>query len=183
MFNQIHRRGLSTLQIVLIIVAAVVVLSITCAGLLAALALPAIATARNHARGAQSTMHLQQFEFLREDLQLQAASREGAQGQLTIEQLLSSGNITSDMLESPFGPVSDGLGDYWLDPTITPENDAELRIASYDRAMYESASHVAVCFYLEGCQTVPFDEFAELLALPVNAETDFNLPARLSPAQ
>jgi type II secretory pathway pseudopilin PulG len=172
----INRRGLSTLQIVLIVIGVVaVVFLITCVGL-AAILLPAIGKARETAMSMMSSLQLQQIEYARDVYANQYRNSNEPHPAFTLQMLINENYITSDLAQSPRGPVSDGRGDYWVNPILIPTDDAEFRIASYDRAMYEWGYSVAVCYYGEGCEVVMLDEFTSLLALPVNAGTDFDLP-------
>lgn len=171
-----NRRGLSTPQIVLIVICVVVVaFLITCVGL-AAILLPAIGKARETAISMKSALQLQQIEYARDIYANQYRDRSEPRPAFTLQLLINENYITSDLAQSPRGPVSDGRGDFWVNPILIPTDDAEFRIASYDRAMYEWGYSVAVCFYGEGCEVVMFDEFTDLLASPANAGTDFDVP-------
>lgn len=177
-----NRRGLSTLHIVLIIAAVVLLLAITCAGIGMAMALPALAQARQMAQGFMSATQLSQIEMARDVFAARYVDDE-QRPSFTVQQLIDDNFITLDLANSPLGPVSDGRGDFWVNPILVPDDEhgspGEQRIGSYDRAMYESDQRVAVCFYGNQCEVVEFDEFQRLLELPINAGTDFDLPARL----
>jgi hypothetical protein len=83
------------------------------------------------------------------------------------------------ILSSPFGPVSDGRGDYWMN--TTPTNISAIRfpnrqVAFYDRAMYEHACKVAVGFFDGHAAIMDKPDFDALIAVEPNAGIDFDLP-------
>jgi hypothetical protein len=83
------------------------------------------------------------------------------------------------LLNSPYGPVSDGRGDYWMNTTVRRLSDCQFpnrQIAFYDRAMYENAREVAVGFYDGHVETMSTWEFDVMIADEPNAGTDFDLP-------
>lgn len=174
-----NRRGLSTLHIVLIIVGAVLILMVTCAGLLAAVMLPALGKARDAAQSMKSQAQLQGMESVRE---IYAQQHQGSEDppMLTLQMLIDEQYMTYELTLSPHGPVSDGRGDYWFNPVLFHDPaDSEFRIASYDRAMYENHyRQVAYCLYGGECEVVDVEEFQRLMQLPENAGIDFDLPVR-----
>jgi len=176
------RRGLSGLHITLIVIAVVVVVALSCGGLMLGLLLPALAKARDAAMGLQSTAMLSNLEWARDMYIQNHAEHENPPTHVTLQELIDQGYLTGDMRYSPTGNVSDGQGDYWFNPILKPDDEhgspGDQRIASYDRAMYESRHRIAVCFYGIDCELVSYDEFQQILALPINADTDFNLPYR-----
>lgn len=176
------RRGMTTLQIVLIVLGVLAVIVVSCAGLTIALVLPAIGKAREAALGIKSSAQLSQIETSREIYANDYRDSDEPQPQFTLDLLVAEEYITADLTASPRGPVADGGGDYWVNPILMPDDEhgspGELRIASYDRAMYETSSEIAVCYYIEPCELVDVSEFQRLMDLPINAETDFNLPPR-----
>ncbi|MHC4992971.1 MAG: hypothetical protein ACYTGC_18510, partial [Planctomycetota bacterium] len=83
------------------------------------------------------------------------------------------------LLNSPYGPVSDGRGDYWMNATVPRLSACRFpakQIAFYDRAMYESAPKVAVGFYDGHVETMDTWALEALMAEEPNAGTDFDLP-------
>jgi len=95
----------------------------------------------------------------------------------TMQLLIDEQYIGAEAFHSLYGPASDGRGDYWFNPLLVAADDADRRIASYDRAMYEFHTRVAVCFYDEDCLLLDIDEFIHAMSLPANADVDFDLPA------
>jgi hypothetical protein len=87
--------------------------------------------------------------------------------------------IGPGLLNSPFGPVSDGRGDYWMNTTVGRLSQCRFpqkQIAFYDRAMYEHAHEVAVGFYDGHVETLSTWELDVMIADEPNAGTDFDLP-------
>jgi hypothetical protein len=76
---------------------------------------------------------------------------------------------------SPYGPVSDGGGDFWMNTTVR-RLDPDRHIAFYDRAMYENAGEVAVGFSDGHVETMSTWEFDALIAEEPHAGTDFEVP-------
>ena len=87
--------------------------------------------------------------------------------------------IDPGLLHSPWGPASDGRGDYWMSTTVRRLSACrfpERKIAFYDRAMYEHTDEVAVGFYDGHVVIMSTWELDELMADEPNAGTDFDLP-------
>jgi WD40 repeat protein len=90
---------------------------------------------------------------------------------------------------SPFGPVSDGGGDYWIalagQFTTAKGKPMEMynqsrfpdkQIMAYDRASYEKSDRVGVLFFDGHIDSISKPELSRLLADPANKGADFRLP-------
>ena len=87
--------------------------------------------------------------------------------------------IEGDGLSSPFGPVSDGRGDYWINTKLRRLNASTIpdrQVAIYDRAMYESGVAVTVCFIDGHVEALDAWEFDALINEEPNAGTEFDRP-------
>jgi hypothetical protein len=135
--------------------------------------LPSLDKAREQAREAKASAQVRQLCIA---LMIYAAENDDAAPPdwAALEPYLGPG-----LLDSPYGPVSDGRGDYWMNTSVA--RVSELRrpdelIAFYDRAMYEHTHEVAVGFYDGHAEVVSAWEFEALIEEAPNAGIDFDLP-------
>ncbi len=84
------------------------------------------------------------------------------------------------ILPSPFGPVLDGRGDYWMNTShklLSECRYPNLHLAFYDRAMYANfAEAVAVGFYDGHVQVLDLCDYLDLTKRYPNTGTGFDLP-------
>lgn len=180
MRTRIYRRGLTNGQTALIIsVVVIVVLALSCFGLLlmGGIMLPALGQARQAAQSMKSMTQLKGLQMSQTLLLQDFPDLEP-----TFENLIANNYIMVEMTESPFGPVMDGGGDYWLSmPQLglgpDPAVGARL-IVGYDRAMYASHHVVAVLFANGNTELLSVEEFISLAGSPPNTDSNLNLPAR-----
>lgn len=175
-----HRRGLTTGQIVLIVVVIVLgLIALTCVGSMIAgsfMMRGMVDTARVAAMGAKSTSQLQHIEV--------AIEQANQQNELTVRSLddLVEHDFTEpDTLISEFGPLPDGGEDFWVDfdrPSLDEIDDPAMYLVSYDRGMYAAHHLIAACVLTTDCRLMSIEEFETLLAHPANADRDLELPAR-----
>lgn len=172
------RRGLSTTQIVLICVGGVLVAGCVVSALLTALLLPALGKARFKAKGLKSRA---QIQLVIQSRSLYQLSNEGSDVQPPTLQVLQDENyIDPALLDSPFGPVADGRGDYWFRVTAVTEEDVDDPghfVLMYDRAMYAEGEEVAVGYLDHTDAIIPTYELDMLIMMDPNREADFDLPA------
>lgn len=135
--------------------------------------LPALGQARAKAESAKASAQVRQLSIA---MMMYAAENDDAAPPSldALQPYLGPG-----LLDSPFGPVSDGRGDYWLNTSIgrfaTLQRPDEV-IAIYDRAMYEHTDEVAVGFCDGHVQVMDTWDFEALTEQEPNAGTDFDLP-------
>lgn len=181
-----HRRGLSTLHIVLIVAGIVVVLGCLGLALLAGIMLPAFGKARVMAMAAMSEANLRAIESARnarisEHRIANPDSNDLPIDMLELDRLVRDGLLTIETVQSPYDRPPDGQPDYWVmlvRPVEQAVEDAFMFIVSYDQAMYAESLHLPACFLDGQCRTMRIDEFEALLAHPANAGRDFDLPAQ-----
>jgi prepilin-type processing-associated H-X9-DG protein len=145
------------------------------AALAGGILMPSLAKAQDNARAVKSAA---QIRMLVVSMMAYAAEHDDASPP-SIDALRPY--IDRDRLTSPFGPVSDGRGDYWMNTDV--ERLAEIRfpdrrVAFYDRAMYEKGKHVTVGFFDGHVETMSTWELEMLIEEEPNAGTDFDLPDR-----
>ncbi|MCW5754369.1 MAG: hypothetical protein KIT24_06675 [Phycisphaeraceae bacterium] len=94
----------------------------------------------------------------------------------SLHELVQSGKLTADDLQSPCGPVADGKQDYWvrLDDQIFGM-DSTLMMA-YDRAAYARGGPISVLFCDAHVERLPMQQFDAMLKNPKNSGKDFQLP-------
>lgn len=181
---RLQRRGLSTGNVIIIVAIVVFLLMLMCVGLGLAFILPSLGVAREAANTVKSGTQLRQIEMSREVYARQFADETQRPSAITFNMLIDEGYMTAELINSPFGPVPDNGGDYWLNPRPEldePQSPAlgdNRTIASYDRAMYANANAVSYAYFGGEIAVVPHEEFDRLLAQPANSGIDFNLPAR-----
>jgi hypothetical protein len=171
----------TTLIIILVVIGALV---LTCVGIgIVGFALvgPALAKAREQAMSIKSAS---QQRFIA--MALMQAEADGDEPIMSLDEMVQRNLITADLLQSPFGPVGDGQGDYWFEfdrPDMGELGRLEMPsyVVSYDRAMYINWRMVAYCTIDMACGHASSEEFEALLAHPINTGRDFNLPARTRP--
>lgn len=96
-----------------------------------------------------------------------------------LDALIDEGYMTEDLLRSPYGPVWDDNGDYWLDSRYERRSESRvphMDILAYDRAMYSNHHRVGVLYYDGHVDTLNKWEFLERLEDESNAGVEFNLP-------
>ncbi|MHC4787463.1 MAG: hypothetical protein ACYTE6_16015, partial [Planctomycetota bacterium] len=135
--------------------------------------LPSYAKAHEQARGLKSSTQLRQLAIA---VMTYAAEHDDAlpPGFEALRPYIHPG-----LLHSPWGPVTDGRGDYWMNTTVQRLSACrfpERQIVFYDRAMYEHTDEVAVGFYDGHVVIMSTWELDELIADEPNAGTDFDLP-------
>ena len=139
----------------------------------AGILVPSLEKAREQARVTKSAAQVRQLSMA---MMVYAAENDdlAPPGWPALEPFLGPG-----MLNSSFGPVSDGRGDYWMNTSVRrlsdPRRPDEV-IAFYDRAMYERTHEVAVGFFDGHVQVMSTWEFEMLLEEEPNLGTDFDLP-------
>ncbi len=188
------RRGLTTLQIVLIVLGVLVLIGGCMIAVLIALLLPALTQARTTAQGLRSEFNITEVLISADlnamDEELMNISDDAdapTDAALTTtmvvidtQALIDAQLITSMVLDSPFD--DDGVGDdYWtysqpFDMTI--QHATGPMIVMYDQEMYAAQQNVAVGFSDGSADVIPIAEFEALLRNPTNAKTDFQLPTR-----
>ena len=96
-----------------------------------------------------------------------------------LQQLVDGGMLRPHDIKSPHGPVKHGE-DYWLDYGYFDLNaEAEpQRIIGIDRAMYQSADHVAVLFADGHIELLPLKGLTDRLAQPANKGVNPDLPEK-----
>lgn len=181
--TRLRRRGLSTANVIIIVLVVVVLLMLMCVGLGLVFILPSFNFAREAANTAKSGAQLRHIELTREVYARKFAD-ETRPSAITFNMLVDEGYMTADLINSPFGPVTDDGGDYWLNPRLaldeqqSPALGDNRTIASYDRAMYANANAVSYAYFGGEIAIVTHEEFDRLLTQPANSGIDFNLPAR-----
>ncbi|MHC4768195.1 MAG: hypothetical protein ACYTEI_05735, partial [Planctomycetota bacterium] len=147
--------------------------TVAMAALAGGVLLPSIAEAREQARVTMSSAQIRQLSIA---MMTYAAEHDDAAppSYAALKPYLGPG-----LLISPYGPVSDDRGDYWMNTTVRRLSECRFpnrQIAFYDRAMYENAHEVAVGFYDGHVETMNTWEFDVKIAEEPNADTDFDLP-------
>ncbi|HRQ75650.1 MAG TPA: hypothetical protein PK098_06990 [Phycisphaerales bacterium] len=179
MRRRIHRRGLTNGQTALIIsIVVIVLLALSCFGLLlmGGIMLPALGQARQAAQSMKSMIQLQSLEMAQTQF-----VQDFPDQQPTFENLVANNYITVEMTQSPFGPVPDGGGDYWLllqRSELEDAADAVQVVIGYDRAMYASHYAVAVLFADGSTNLLSIADFEQLVATPPNDRDAMSLPNR-----
>lgn len=175
-----HRRGLTTGQVVLIVVGVVLgLIALTCVGSMIAgsFMMRGMAdTARVAAMSAKSASQLQHIEAA-----IEQSRHQNEFTVLSIDDLVEHDLIPPDRLISEFGPVAEGGEDYWVlfdRPEPDAIDDREMYLVSYDRAMYVRQHLIAACVLTGDCRVMGIAEFESLLAHPINADRDLELPER-----
>lgn len=144
-------------------------------GLGAGVMMPALQRARESAQATKSMTQLRHHAIALATF----ASEHGGRYPQSIDELIEGDYLTADILRSPFGPVNDHHGDFWLDlrgqraSAIEPD-----RIIGYDRAMYLHSHQVAVLMgdgHIELMQTWWFDNLIE--DDEQYEDVDFRLPS------
>jgi prepilin-type processing-associated H-X9-DG protein len=135
--------------------------------------LPSFGQARQQARIAKSSAQVRQLVIA---MMIHAAENDDAvpPGFEALGPYIDPG-----MLSSPFGPVSDGRGDYWMNTTVGRLSRCRFpdrQVALYDRAMYEHADKVVVGFFDGHVEILSTWELDALAADEPNAGTDLDLP-------
>jgi hypothetical protein len=181
MHRDTHRSGASKVLVISIIGAVVVVL-LLCVG--SALVLRGIGgpmvDALNESRIAASEMKSQVITK-QVALARSIAHDEFEDRAITIAFLLEQNYISQELLQSSFGPVSDGRGDYWLHPSppeLGPDRSPARCVIAYDRAMYQNHASVSFASADGGGGLLERAQFDALLAEPENQGVDHDLPAR-----
>jgi len=187
------RRGLTTLQIVLIVLGVLVLIGGCVIAGLIALLLPALTQARMQAQGLRSEFNITEVLMSAELdtmdtalLDISDDAQAPADAVMTTmcvidTQALIDGQLISPMaLDSPFD--DDGVGDdYWTysQPfNMTAVHSTGPMVVMYDKEMYASQRIVAVGFSDGSADVIPISQFEALLRNPTNAQTDFQLPRR-----
>jgi prepilin-type processing-associated H-X9-DG protein len=137
--------------------------------------LPAIGQARQKAQIAKSSAQIRQLAIA---MMTYAADNDDA-APPSLEALRPY--LGADLPTSPFGPVSDGRGDYWMNTTLQRLSHSKVphqHVAFYDRAMYEHSHSVVVGFFDGHVKTMSAWELEALISDEPNAGTDFDLPRR-----
>ena len=138
----------------------------------AGLVLPAFERARENAQQVEAMAQMRQM--------IMAAHMHGADaGRLpeAIDQLAPY--LDDAAMNSPFGPMWDGEGDYWLDLRglrMDDITDPSRQIWTYDRAMFSEGDVVAVGFYDGHVELLDIDEFFERIEQPRHEGLDFKRP-------
>jgi hypothetical protein len=135
--------------------------------------MPAMAKARTNAKPAKSAAQVRQLTIA---MMMYAADNDdfAPPSFEALEHYLGRG-----MLDSPYGPVSDHRGDYWMNTSVervSTSRRPDRQIAFYDRAMYENMHEVVVGFYDGHVETMTAWDFEALIGEEPNAGVDFDLP-------
>ncbi|MCK4871252.1 MAG: hypothetical protein KAS72_00860 [Phycisphaerales bacterium] len=92
--------------------------------------------------------------------------------------LMDDGYLDEQAMQSPFGSVSDGQGDYFLREGVALYDVQQpwACILAYDRAMYKNAGATVVCYVDGHTEVLSAEEFHAAISSGENADVDWNLP-------
>ncbi|MHC4218195.1 MAG: hypothetical protein ACYSU7_07020 [Planctomycetota bacterium] len=143
------------------------------AGVVAGVMLPAVGKARENAKAMKSAAQVRELAVA---MMIYAADNDDA---APPDLKALADYIDPRLLHSPFGPVSDGRGDFWMNTSLKRLSQSRFpdqQVAFYDRAMYEHSHELAVGFFDGHIQVMDTWEFETLIEEEANAGTDFDLP-------
>ncbi|MHC4416725.1 MAG: hypothetical protein ACYS0G_15760 [Planctomycetota bacterium] len=179
MQHRVFRKGMSRLAVMILIVVAVAILIVGFVGavVFGAVVKPTLSAMSEAEIMAMETKSETQVTMIVQAVQF--ARGEAPAAEITFSYLLEEAFLIEDLLQSPFGPVSDGRGDFWLHPSpaaFGAVTDPSSYVVAYDRAMCENHSTVAVGYLDDSCRTVTVEEFKKQVNSPPNGNTDYDLP-------
>lgn len=139
--------------------------------LFAGVLLPALGSARNNARLLQDGVQLRQIH---------AAACQYAAGHAdrfppSTDPLVEGGLVDADLLTSPFEPVGDGGGDYFLKPNARNDFVAD-EVVAYSRSGFMHGELVNVVYGDGRVVAMKKDAFRALLSEPKQQGVDWRLP-------
>ena len=134
------------------------------------LLMPALNNARQAARQAQAMAQLREVGMARAVFE---AEKERAPS--GFDELIEAGYLEASLLRSPFGPVGDGEGDYWISGSDNTVTDPSRRVVGVDRASIWEGD--AVVLFADGhVESMDSWEFRQLLDSEINTGVEVPMP-------
>lgn len=140
----------------------------------AGLLMPAMEKARESAKAAQTMANLRQIGMAIHTHAAEHNDRVPA----SLDAIVDRGYLEAKP-SSPFGPVFDEVGDYWLNSKprrLSQVANPARTIAAYDRAMYMATFRAAVLFFDGHVEVLESYQFSELVEEEQHEGVDFQLP-------
>lgn len=149
--------------------------SLATVGMLGGVMLPALGKARENAKSMRSMANLRQISMA---ITIYAADFNDALPQ-NVDVLIERQYINEQILKSPFGPIHDDDGDYFLNlgaGKLTDAKQPDKKILGYDRAMLARTRRTAVVFFDGHVEQMDRAQFSRALEHNSNQGVDFKLP-------